>query len=329
MTAARNHVLICITLSDTPAAIAELLGAAHRAARNEQGACVTSLIPLTADLRDLLSGSGVAACYIRDADAPEDDSPETALDTIEQACRIVCPEVILLAANGHGLDIAPRLAHRLGGTYVSNCCDLEFDAAQDRRLYTRPIFGGRALETLEAGSPLTVLTISPRTFAPQPAPKPTAPDWITLPHAKAAPRRPLQILHREPAPGNAGVDLQDASVIVAGGRGLGSAEGFRDLEQVARRLNGAIGASRAAVDMGWISHAAQVGQTGKTVGPELYIAVGISGAAQHVAGIGAAKRIVAINNDDEAPIFNVADIGIVADCREFVPALVKALEERS
>jgi electron transfer flavoprotein alpha subunit len=321
--ATERNVLIVLAPGDNAGRAMELLGAARAAAHNSMPIFALALGTLEDGIQTILDRAGVTACYDLPFEAGYGADPETTLHALEHATRALNPAVIALAgASAHA--IAPRLAHRLGAAYVSNCCAIAYDGDQHALEFTRPLYGGRAVEVLSATADTIVITIAPKVFAAK------------LLDARPLKRRTLQVapqsgqvavqlLDREDN-ASAALDLQDAKVIVSGGRGLGSADGFETLTSLARVLHGAVGASRAAVDMGWISHAAQVGQTGTTVGPELYIAVGISGAVQHVAGIGAAKRIVAINTDEEAPIFNIADVAVVADYREFVPALIKALQ---
>ena len=187
----------------------------------------------------------------------------------------------------------------------------------------RSVFGGRALETLASSTPLTIVCIKPKAFAAtQDAPlvQQLHVQDFTLPEQVST----VTCLERVTTQQAGAVQLEDASIIVSGGRGVGGVEGFAQLEKLARTLSGALGASRAAVDMGWIPATHQVGQTGKTVAPEVYIAVGISGAMHHLAGISAAKRVVAINTDDQAPIFGVADVGIVGDGGVLVQVLAEA-----
>jgi electron transfer flavoprotein alpha subunit len=305
----------------------ELVGAAHRAAAGAN----TQLALLAFDalherMMEQLERTPISAIYELTSGPESALHPETLVAMLAAAARKFEPSLIVLPADSTGSTIAPRLAHRLGAAYVAGCCAIERGASG--LTFTRAIYGGRALEQLRTHAECTVITIAPKAFSA----KPIGPHEIMrtkLDLTVPANTHLVKVLERDEASEREAVDLQDAAVIVSGGRGLGNAEGFGMLADLAKHLDAAIGASRAAVDLGWISHTFQVGQTGTTVAPELYIAVGISGAVQHVAGMSAAKRIVAINNDEEAPIFNIADIGAVADYRELVPALIDALEKRT
>ena len=234
------------------------------------------------------------------------------------------PELILFGMTYEGRDIASRLSARLGTALIANATDLERKG--DAYSVISPVFGGSLLVTTvpKSSAPALVL-VRPRAFAAEAGGggKPEL-EVLTEPvTGKAAPR----IVRREKEKA-AGPRLEDAAVIVSGGRGLGSPENFGMLEELAAELGAAVGASRAVVDAGWKPYSMQIGQTGKTVKPGVYIAVGISGAMQHTVGMKGAKTIVAINKDPEAPIFKLADLGIIGDVHKVVPQLIEEVRAR-
>ncbi len=228
---------------------------------------------------------------------------------------------VLVAATATGKDLAPRLAASIGGP-----CGMDVTAVEptgDKITVTRPIYAGKALQVLElSGTP--VIAVRPGTYPAAAAGKAGAQEALAAPTFT----RRLEVTGIRTS-AKASVDVAEARVIVAGGRGLGDPKHFAVLEDLAAAFGGeaAVGASRAVVDAGWIEHGAQVGQTGKTVAPELYFAIGVSGAIQHLAGMRTSKVIVAINRDKDAPIFKVADYGIVGDLFEVVPALAEAVRK--
>ncbi len=210
--------------------------------------------------------------------------------------------VVVIAATATGRDLAPRVAARLKVPCATDVTELA--AENGAVVVTRPVYAGKALQRARLTGATAVVTVRPNTFAPR----------VTV--------REVQ------APAQAALDVAEAPVVVSGGRGLREPDNFRLLEELADAFgNAAVGASRAVVDAGWREHGAQVGQTGKTVSPGLYIAVGISGAIQHLAGMRTAGTIVAINKDKDAPIFRTADYGIVGDLFEIVPRLTEAVRK--
>jgi electron transfer flavoprotein alpha subunit len=230
-------------------------------------------------------------------------------------------EVVLVGATALGKDLAPRMAARLGVPLAADA--IELTRAQGI-VATRPVYAGKALSRVRVTAPSCVVSLRPNSVTPVEQRRPGAVEAMALP-AEGTAARTVQV--KEPE--RAALDVAEASVIVSGGRGLKDPSHFQLLEDLARAFGGgaAVGASRAVVDAGWRPHAEQVGQTGKTVSPNLYIAVGISGAIQHLAGMRTAKVIVAINKDKDAPIFKVADYGIVGDLFEVVPRLTEEIRK--
>jgi len=237
------------------------------------------------------------------------------------------PEIILLGATHIGRDLAPRVAGRLSTGLTADCTELSIDLEEKILLQTRPAFGGNLMATILC--PLhrpQMATVRPGVM------KKISPDYNRAGRLVREPYRAEEVnvrtIVREVVKEMGKVvNLEEAKVVVCGGRGIGSKEGFTLLEQLAKKLGGVVGASRGAVDAGWLSSAHQVGQTGKTVHPKLYIACGISGAIQHVAGMQGSRTIVAINKNPAAPIFKIADYGIVGDVHQVLPLLIAALEE--
>lgn len=242
----------------------------------------------------------------------------------ERICREVDPAVVLMGQTMMGRDLAPRLAARLGTAVAMDCVELAMEGG--KFVATRPCYGGaaRARYTIN-GSP-QMATVRAKSQEPLERDGSRQGEIVK----QAADLNPesirTRILDRRKEKAE-GVRLEDARVVVSGGRGLGGPEGFKPLEELAEALGGAVGASRAVCDLGWYPVANQVGLTGKVVTPELYIAVGISGASQHMAGISQVKNIVAINKDPEASMFKAARFGVVGDWKEIVPAFIEKVRE--
>ena len=223
---------------------------------------------------------------------------------------------VLAPATANGKNIMPRVAAKLDSAQIS-----EISSVESSDTFTRPIYAGNAIATVQSGDKVKIITVRPTSFDAAPADGGSASvENLTAVTATDASRFVGRDIAKSDRP-----ELQGAKVVISGGRGMGSAENFKLLEPLADKLNAAMGASRAAVDAGYAPNDWQVGQTGKVVAPGLYIAVGISGAIQHLAGMKDSKVIVAINKDPEAPIFSVADYGLVGDLFEVLPQLVKEL----
>src|SRR5258706_9149485 len=235
------------------------------------------------------------------------------------------PDLILFGQTYEGRDIAARLSAKLDRTVLTNSIDLIVDGDAVRT--TTAIFGGNTLVTTEfIGPGPAIVIVRPKSFTPEPGGAAAGEVVaLSLPDTGATGRAKVTDRHAETA---TGPKLDEADVVVSGGRGLGEAGKYEMIERLAKLLRGAPGASRAIVDAGWVPYSHQVGQTGKVVKPNVYIACGISGATQHMVGMKGAKNIIAINKDKEAPIFAIADLGIVGDVHKVLPKLIEALESR-
>lgn len=236
------------------------------------------------------------------------------------------PDLILFPQNYEGRDVLARLSVLLDRTVLTN--NVELTVEGDRVRVTTPVFGGNTLvTTCFTGAGPWLAAFRPKSFPVEPAPQPAPAEIITVPVPELGVVGAARVVasHVEES---TGPKLDEAAVVVSGGRGLGEAAKFELVEQLARLLKGAAGASRAIVDAGWVPYSMQVGQTGKVVKPNVYIACGISGATQHMVGMKGSKHIIAINKDPEAPIFSVADLGIVGDVHKVLPKLIETLQNR-
>lgn len=242
---------------------------------------------------------------------------------IEKICREVKPSILLLGQTIIGRELAPRLAFRLETGLATDCDELDIDPTSKLLLQTRPCYGGNARETIICPTARPQMaTVRPKTMSPLQRDDSRVGAVIQVKAGLDPSLIRTKVLERvrEEA---AGVRLEDASVVVAGGLGMRGAEGFKQLEKLARILKGAVGATRAACDAGYAPAPAQIGLTGKIIAPDLYVAVGVSGATQHMAGCSGSKVIVAINKDPEATIFKEARYGVVGDYRDVLPAFTE------
>lgn len=236
------------------------------------------------------------------------------------------PEIILAGATAIGRSFFPKVASALGTGLTADCTMLDIDAETGNLHQTRPAFGGNIMATIVTPNHRPQMaTVRHKVMKPAPRDDSRIGDIIDIKYTQSGDLR-TRVIKTVEALGET-VNICEADIIVAGGRGLGSAANFRLIEALAKVLGGAVAATRGAVDEGWIPYPHQVGQTGKTVCPKLYIACGISGAIQHVAGMQSSEVIVAINRDPDAPIFNVATYGIVGDVHEVVPIMIKKIRE--
>ena len=247
-------------------------------------------------------------------------------------CKLVekhSPNVILIGATQNGRDLGPRVSSRLGTGLTADCTELDVDFETGDVKWTRPAFGGNLMaQILSPDNRPQMGTVRPGVFT-KPEEKQKDDIEEISEEIEYTDEIRTKILDFIPRDEGDDVDLTAAEFIVSGGRGLGDSSNFKLIEDLADALDGSVGSSRPLVDEGWISHSHQVGQSGTTVGPKVYIAIGISGAIQHLAGIGASDTIIAINKDPDAPIFTVADYGIVGDLFEVVPALTEKIREKN
>ena len=285
-----------------------------------------SVLVMAADARPLVAAAAQAgADRVLTAESPEVATyrPGPFTDAALAAIEAASPALVLFANSADGRDVAAGCAAYLGVGVMTDVTGI--DASEGRFLATHPCFGGTILVQEESTRTPAIATVRPGAFVREDAP--SEPEVLPLSVTFGAPG--LLTTVADVVCENAGiVNLEEAAVIVAGGRGVGSAEGFGAIQALADELGAAVAASRAVVDAGWKHHQYQVGQTGKTVSPRLYIACGISGSIQHRAGMQTSEYIVAINKDAEAPIFSFADFGVVGDLFDVVPALTEEIRRR-
>lgn len=271
---------------------------------------------------DALIHYGADRVIVAKNDKLQSFTPDGYTQAILQVIEAENPDGLILGHTAIGKDVSPRLAGKLNAGLVSDAVSLETDA--EEAIFTRPIYSGKAFEKVQIKEGFLLATIRPNNIAPLEKDESRSGDVAAI----AVEIKDLRTIVKEVIRKTAGgIDLSEAKVIVAGGRGAKSAEGFKLLEELADVLGGAVGASRGACDAEYCDYSLQIGQTGKVVTPELYFACGISGAIQHVAGMSSSKVIVAINKDPEASIFSIADYGIVGDMFEVVPLLIEEFKK--
>ncbi|NLU73606.1 electron transfer flavoprotein subunit alpha/FixB family protein [Streptomyces sp. HNM0575] len=246
------------------------------------------------------------------------------VDALQAAYDAVSPAAVLVPSSAEGKEIAARLAVRIGSGIITDAVDLE--AGEAGPVATQSVFAAAFTTKSRVSKGIPVITVKPNSTAPEAAPAAGAVEELAVSFGEKA--AGTKVVARTPRESSGRPELTEAAIVVSGGRGVNGAENFHVIEELADSLGAAVGASRAAVDAGWYPHSNQVGQTGKTVSPQLYVATGISGAIQHRAGMQTSKTIVAINKDAEAPIFDLVDYGIVGDLFEVVPKLTEEVKTR-
>jgi electron transfer flavoprotein alpha subunit len=296
----------------------ELITAAR--ALGEPAAVVVGVPGTAAPLVDGLKAAGAAKIYVAESDAVGEYLITPYVDVLAALAESNAPAGVLLAANADGKEIAGRLAARIGSGLLVDVIEVKAGAVG-----VHSIFGGAFTVEAKANGDTPVITVRAGAVEPQPAAGAGEQVGVEVP---APAENATKITSREPAVAGDRPELTEAAIVVAGGRGVGSAENFHVVEELADALGAAVGASRAAVDSGYYPGQFQIGQTGKTVSPQLYIALGISGAIQHRAGMQTSKTIVAVNKDEEAPIFEIADYGVVGDLFKVAPQLTEAVKAR-
>jgi electron transfer flavoprotein alpha subunit len=275
-------------------------------------------------VKDKLAEYGAAKVYV--AADPELDGYVVA-PKVELLAKLVAdaqPAAVLVPATAEGKEIAGRLAIKTGSGILTDAVDLRLDG--DAFVAEQSIFGGSSIvhSTVTAGVPIIAL----RPNSTPPVPQSAAAERVDVAVELSDSAKLARVVDKVVVPKGDRPELTEAAIVVSGGRGVGSAESFSVIEALADQLGAAVGASRAAVDSGWYPHQSQVGQTGKTVSPQLYVAAGISGAIQHRAGMQTSKTIVAVNKDPEAPIFELVDFGVVGDLFKVVPQLTEEVAKR-
>ena len=328
MAESKGVLVLCETKEGKLASIStELLGGGRKLAKD-----------LGQELAAVLVGSGVSGLaqeaiafgadkvYVVDDPMLKDYQADSYVTVLEKVVQQVMPQVLILGQTSIGRDLAPRLAFRLNTAASMGCLELAIDSQSKRLLQTKPVYGGNALAVFVGESFPQIATVRAKAMAPLAPDQSRKGEIITIAAGLDPSAIRTKVVEKVPEKVE-GIKLEDAKVVVGGGRGIGSAEGFKQLEELARMVRGAVGATRPPCDNGWMPAGAQIGLTGKIVTPDLYIAVALSGSSQHMSGCSGAKTIVAINKDPEANIFREARFGVVGDWKKVLPAFTSKLKE--
>ena len=290
------------------------------------------------ELCAVLAGSGVSSlaqeaiacgadkvCVVDDP-LLKDYQTDSYVAVVEKVVKQVMPQVLILGQTTVGRDLAPRLAFRLETTATMDCIELAIDPDSKRLLQTKPVYGGNAQAIFTSETDPQVATIRTKAMTPLEPSSSRKGEIIDIDAGLEPSAIRTKVLDKVVEEVE-GIKLEDAEAVVVGGRGVGNAENFKQLEELAKLLKGAIGASRPPCDNGWVPDTIQIGLTGKIIAPELYIAVAISGSSQHMSGCSGSKNIVAINKDPEANIFREARFGVVGDWKKVLPAFTSKVKE--
>jgi electron transfer flavoprotein alpha subunit len=269
--------------------------------------------------KETLGRHGAAKVYVAAEPELEEFLVSPKAEAVAQVAAASAPAAILITSNPEGKEIAARLAIKLGSGIITDATDVAADLTT-----TQSVFAGSYTVTAKVTHGVPIITVKPNAVTPEPAPTAPVEEKVEVVVSDAA--RAARIVDRQPRAATGRPELAEAAIVVSGGRG--TAGDFGPVEALADALGAAVGASRAAVDSGWYPHAYQIGQTGKTVSPQLYVAAGISGAIQHKAGMQTSKTVVVVNKDGEAPIFAMADFGVVGDLHTVLPQAVQEIEKR-
>jgi electron transfer flavoprotein alpha subunit len=273
-----------------------------------------------------LAEYGATRIYVAADSVFDDYVTNPAAELLAQLIKEKSPALVLVAGNAQGKEVAGRLAVKIDSGVLTDAVDLQ--PGDDGPVAEQSVFGGATIvhSRVRRGTP--IVAMRPNAVAPEPAAGDASIEAVSLAETFSGDATGARVTNRVVAERGERPDLTEASIVVSGGRGTGGAEGFGVIEQLADALDAAVGASRAVTDAGWYPHQFQVGQTGKTVSPQLYMAIGISGAIQHRAGMQTSKTIIAVNKDPEAPIFELADFGVVGDLFKVVPQLLEEIGKR-
>jgi len=324
-----NNVMVYTEVAgETLSAISlELIGCGRKLADDlGQELCAVLVGTKVSSLAQGAISFGADKVYLVDDPFLKDYQTDPYVSVMEKVVAQAMPQILILGQTAVGRDLAPRLSFRLGTAAVLDCVQLTVDPDSKLLLQTKPVYGGNALAIYTCKSYPQIATVRANVMSP---PEPNASrqgEVINIEAALDPSTIRTKIIEKVPE-SIEGIKLEDAKVMVSGGRGIGDADGFKLLEELAGLLKGAVGATRPSCDNGWVPSTRQIGLTGKIVSPDLYIAVAISGASQHLSGISGSNTIVAINKDPDANIFNEAHFGIVGDWKRVLPAFTAKLKE--
>ena len=324
----KDVMVYCEVAEGKLAAIAtELLGCGRKLADDLGQELYAALVGnKVSDLAQEAITFGADKVYVIDDPLLKDYQTDSYVLAMEKLIKQVMPQILILGQTSIGRDLAPRLAFKLDTVASMDCVELAIDPDSKRLLQTKPIFGGNALAIFTSESYPQMATVRAKAMSPLEPDASKQGEIITVDAGIEPSAIRTKVLEKVPEEVE-GIKLEDAKIVVGGGRGIGDTEGFKQLEELAKILKGAVGATRPPCDNGWVAPGLQIGLTGKIITPDLYIAVAISGASQHMTGSSGAKTIIAINKDAEANIFREARFGIVGDWKKVLPAFTDKVKE--